>query len=353
MNRGIINLLECPFCHTPLKVGGVFRVFAKGNNIRDGFVRCVCDVFPIVEGILYLKKNEPPVLKNQIAVDLLRQGQYHEALNLLFDERRRAKLPYSWLLSGRFKPKTIQGFLALLKVFIPESKAWLNHLAEREHRPTFFLSLMNLAYVQTGQIVVDAGCSAGWFLKHLIQRQPKARAIGVETSFSALYLARKFVLKNKGSLICADLDLGLPFRAGVVDRVMANDTFMYLKKKHFFLTESARVTGRQGLTFLSHVHSALAENDGQGYGLTSAELSKYTKEFKLWSTDDEALYRSLTKLQPHSYFRQKNSTNILRHRSVSLVMPKKSFKPSHSPDWIARLMRSTNLNFLEDPQLKP
>jgi SAM-dependent methyltransferase len=352
MEKKLIHMLQCPYCGGSFRLTRTFRMFPKSEKIRFGILQCACDVFPIAEGIVYLKKiaSEPP--KNQAAVALFEAGQFQKATSVLFDERRRAKLPYTLLLKGLFRPKTIAQFLGVLQLFTPASRAWLTHLAQRQRRPTFFLSLAQLAYLKQSAVAVDVGCSAGWFLSALLSKSPRTAAIGVETSFSALYLARHFILKQKGNLVCADADLGLPLQPAAAGTVFVNDTFMYLVRKEYFLQEAFRILKPGSLLFLTHVHAAGFNNDGQGFGLSSKELASYARKYRMWGTPDEELYRTLASNKPHSYTRV-SSPYSLKHRSYSFVLAKNmNFVPQSSPAWVHRLLSQTKLDRREDPQLQ-
>lgn len=352
MEKKLIRFLQCPYCGGSFRLACTLQTFRKTQRIRFGIVQCSCDVFPIVEGIVFLKKvaGDPP--KHHAAVTFLEEKRFQEATSILFEERRRAKLPYILLFKQLFRPKTIAQFLSLLALFTPASRAWLTHLAQRERRPTFFLALAQLAYLKEKETVVDVGCSAGWFLRRLLFSSPGTAVIGVETSFSALYLARHFILKNRGNLICADVDLGLPLQPEIAGTVYVNDTFMYLARKEHFLQEAFRIMRPDSLVFLTHVHSAGTRNDGQGFGLSSNELSRFARRYQIWGTADEDLYRSLTSDSPHSYKRVAGQSR-LESQSYSFVAVKgRSFLPKLSPKWVRRLLLQTKLDFREDPQLQ-
>lgn len=352
MDKHLIPSLKCVYCGSSFRLEKVFRRFPSGS-VRFGVLRCDCDVFPIVEGIVYLKKSAPPVLKNQHAVTLMYEGKFSEVVGILFDEHRRAKIPYTLLRSGLFHPKTLIGFLRLLRLFIPESRAWWTHLMERERRPTFVLALSNLSDAPQGNVILDVGCSVGWFLKYALAHAPGNTYVGVETSFSALFLARQFLLKKNATLICADADLGLPFRTGSIDRVFANDTFMYFTRKRFFLTETQRIGTKKSLVFLSHVHSARRENMGQGYGLTARELDGYAQEFSLRVASDETLFAALQTGQPLPYKKLSERKSVLRSPSCSLIISRSAkFPVLTPPPWLRRFVRATDFHFVEDPQLR-
>lgn len=353
MDIKTLSLLQCPYCHSSLRVQELFKRFPRLNTIQFGAVQCQCDIFPIVEGILYLKKSA--TAQRQAAIDLSRQGKYQAAILALFEERRRSKIPYWLLVQGLVRPQTLRGFLRLLSFFTPAIRAWLAHLAERDRRPTFFLALATLAYLppsRKASVLVDVGCSAGWFLPHLFRRASQATVIGIETSFSALYLARKYMVKARGNLICTDVDLGLPFRPQVINQVFVNDTFMYLKRQALFLQEAHRITRHQSLIFLTHVHDALAENDGRKEGITRRALTRYARQYSLFGTTDEDFFRTLVSNTPHSYRRLSASRKLLPSRSYSFVLAQGQFKTQSSPTWVDRLLKKTKLHFIEDPQLK-
>lgn len=351
MNIRVIQKLQCPYCDSPFKDIKAFEFFdSQKQNIQWGEVSCICESFPIVEGILYLKRDG---FKNKISVSFLRERDFSKALSVLFEERRRAKVPYFFLLTLFQKSFTLPFpfFMVLLQGFIPESRLWFQHMLNRYKRPTFFLSLTSLSYFQKGSVIVDIGCSVNWFFSSFFKKWQKNTFIGVDFSWSALFLARKYFVNSKVDLICADINLGIPLKNAVADSITVNDTFMYIQKKKMIIQEFLRVGKKNIQVFLSHVHNEGAENVGQGYGLSPKEVKTYLPLFQVWATSDKKLFQSLQERNVHSYqkvkgnfFFEKNSASY----SYLFVRHDTFFTPKKTLGWIEALARKTDFDYKED-----
>lgn len=351
MKQQTLKFLQCPACGFSFSIKEICVLFPRTKNIRFGIIACRCGEFPMVEGIVFLKSDHASSVKKERAVQFIRDGQYEKSVLALFEERRRAKFPYWLLVRNYWHPRKIENFLRFLQFVTPASKAWLIHLAQRFRRPTFWLSLATLSTVKSGQIVVDVGCSAGWFLEAVFKHTKASSVTGIDTSFSALFLARKYKIGGKGTLVCADADRGVPIQSGVVDRIFVNDTFMYLKKQSFFLEESSRISSRGALTFVTHVHNAAVQNDGQGNGITARKMMQHAKKHPLWFTADELLFQSFLHSLPAAYKKSIRHIPLLRSPSYSFVIAKNLFTPFFAPAWWKSALKQVRLDYKEDPQL--
>jgi SAM-dependent methyltransferase/uncharacterized protein YbaR (Trm112 family) len=349
MKTKTLKLLNCPYCNSNFKLEDSESTFSiKKTEIEFGIVSCICDRFPIIDGILYLKKVD---LLNKEAVRLVENKEFSKLETLLLEERKKTKIPYYiflfYLTYGYLIPfnylTTIFGF------FTPESNSWFEYMSKRIKRPTFFLSLFSINYFKKKSTIVDVGCSAGWFLSYI--NSLKYNLIGIDSSWSALLLAKKYFLKNNVDLICLDVQFGFPLKNKIVDFFTFNDSFMYIKNKKFILSECVRTGKKRQITFLNHVHNSGANNMGQGYGFSAREVRSFLKDFNIWFTDDKNLFVSLTNNLVSSYKMVfKNFSYSVDDHSSSYIFTSKNyvFKNKKPGKKLLSIAKNTIFDYKED-----
>lgn len=311
-----ISLLQCPYCHTELKVD-----FVLPNRSGYATLHCDCDTYPVIEGIVYLRKNAAQL--GQHAVELLRTGRSYEALSILFSEERKlTRFLYTVLL--RF-PLSLRGFIRSWKLLVPGSKAWQNYLLYREKRVSFILSAATLSFIQDDDVVTDIGCGTGHFLNKAAQIHPSSQLIGIDGSFPLLYLAKRFFLKkylDRCLLVCADIDSGIPLKDEISTSVFCNDAFMYFHRKKHVAQEMLRVMRTKGRLFITHLHHRQAQNLGQGYGMSVQDVRTLLPELRGFIASDRSLFHTL--LDKHT----------LTYRSLSAELREEDFYNSFSIIWM-------------------
>lgn len=356
--------LRCPYCQEALTVLKAWSYLNKGHHnqqIRYGVLECLCDQYPIVEGIIYLKKDGAQT--NQRAVTYLNQGQWAAAFNCLIIERKKIKWLYQLL--WRLDPHSHWGqrlqlprVLNLMYWLVDSgSKAWYRYLTTRHHRVTFLMTLAPLALAPTPTLVVDAGCGLGHFLRYAASWTKAKQLVGLDIAFSFLYLARRFMVTPATYLICCDQEVGLPFINHSVSDYFINDAFVVIKNKRAVLVELARVVATRGRAVISHVHNRWVENLGQEYGVTLAEMARYAPSGNLWASSDQDLWKSATQDQIITYT---PITRLIKRKWQSLP-PAFSFmwSPRHETHiqqpvlkaW-QRLVATTPIDYSEDEHLR-
>lgn len=294
MQLNHLSLLQCPYCGSALTVD-----FTYPNRPEFATVHCDCDTYPIVDGIAYLKKG--PQLLNQRAAEAIRAGNPHEALQILFlEERKLTRFLYSLLLR---LPLSLRVFIRLWQVLVPGSKSWQNYLLRRDQRVSFIVSAATLAFTKDGEVITDLGCGAGHFLKKAMQLRPDSTLIGVDGSFSLLFLAKRFFLQKSTQtlLICTDLDAGIPLQDTVSDHTFCNDAFMYFHRKKHVAQEMRRTTTAKGRVYITHLHHRLAKNLGQGYGMSVQDATSLFPELRGYISSDRSLLHTLIQRQTLIY----------------------------------------------------
>ncbi len=286
--EAIIPLLRCPYCEHLLSI--TERFFFTGEGSISGVVSCACDAYPLLHGILYLKKD--PTRLNQQVISELRHGNGLKAVRRLIEDRRWIRWTYILLEIPLIrKISSYLSFLSLLSVLSPGQKPWYTYLRNRNRRATYMLSLLTLSSMKKTDVLVDVGCGTGNFLAKASELHIRS-LIGIDTSFNLLYLARNFVVKPSVLLICCDVNLGLPFNSSSLTAITCNDCFMYFVKKKYVVEEITRVLTTSGRGFLTHVHNRNVENLGQGYAITPKEMMAISGKLHMLLTADTQLYAS-------------------------------------------------------------
>ena len=55
MKRKLLELMKCPYCGTDLEIEDIYS--ETEEEIINGCIKCECDTYPILEGILILKNT--------------------------------------------------------------------------------------------------------------------------------------------------------------------------------------------------------------------------------------------------------------------------------------------------------
>jgi SAM-dependent methyltransferase len=167
----------------------------------------------------------------------------------------------------------------------------------------------DLSYISTAALltpisggpVLDLGCGAGHLLHALSRKIPSGQIVGLDLSFTLLYLARRFLVPD-ALLVCADASSRLPFRDGAFEAALCADMFNYLPDRELTARELMRVA--RGPLLLSR----LADPAFRGGGaFAPLEPQAYLKMFAMRS--------------PHLYLDRHLLEEFLKDRSLDLAHP--------------------------------
>jgi len=131
--------------------------------------------------------------------------------------------------------------------------------------------------VETGELVLDAGCGTGRNLARMLEEG--ARPVGIDFSPAMLRSAHRRV--PEVPLAAADLQSPLPFRDATFDAVLCSLVGEHLARLEFVLEELRRVLKPGGRLVFSVYHPDMAaagveanfEQDGIEYRLASFDYS--------------------------------------------------------------------------------
>lgn len=341
-NHAPWTLLRCPYCLSKLKPDR-----KTPPRSSSGVLVCDCDVYPFIQDIMYLKKDHQQT--NQRCVQLLREGNIRRALRLLLDGRRLTKLAYS--LAGNVP---LHMLLAVARATAPGSSSWWIYLSNRTRRVSFLLSLATLGSIQAGDTIVDIGCGLGYFLAKTDEWTRTGLRVGVDASFSLLYLARAYSVSPMTVLVCADVEQGLPLQPNVADTIFFNDSFMYMHNKRRVLIESHRVLRSRGQLFLTHVHNEGNENLGQGYGIIPNDLNALGNPlYRVGAISDKQMFQSIVRSAAITYggVSKKLHSRMYRSLSYRLMKDRAPLAPIVPPQNLVKYIAHTKIDYTEDVEL--
>ncbi|NOX87158.1 MAG: methyltransferase domain-containing protein [Chlorobi bacterium] len=122
--------------------------------------------------------------------------------------------------------------------------------------------------------ILDLACGGGHTMHYLTHRFNKQPVIGMDRSFTKLYLAKKFVAPT-GNYFCAEADHTLPFEEGTFSGVFCSDAFGYFAYRKAAVFEMKRVLDQNGVIIITRI---------------LGEELKYYRNFRIVSFDQLKRY---------------------------------------------------------------
>jgi ubiquinone/menaquinone biosynthesis C-methylase UbiE len=277
-----LRWLCCPFC------GGSFSPSAgdRGTGELDyAVLSCHCSHYPVVAGIPILQHGPFGGARHTVAevIALIQTGRHREALLALL-------APYSRALAWLQRLAAIQGLrrldglaaawgrrrgrqqvaalwpdhgslrtaCAALEGYFRQGgrPANYHYFAFRFAHPRYLaaLAFTNLLH-QPGRPLLDLACGCGHLLHHLAPRAAGQSAIGVDTSFLGLYMAKHWIAPA-AEYVCCTADTALPFPDGTFAAVFCSDAFQYVVNKATCMRELRRLTQPAGFMVLNALPNA-------------------------------------------------------------------------------------------------
>jgi SAM-dependent methyltransferase/uncharacterized protein YbaR (Trm112 family) len=256
-----LNVLECPFCGSPLALQPDPPAQADGDRVRDGILACQCCAFPVVAGIPYLVADEAA----RRAMTLLGERAGDEALLALLDPGGQRRSAVSGLL-GDANSRSFEGCLEVLR---PNLEG--EYLLHRFSDPTFLgaaaisTALVRAVVPRDGH-VLDVCGGTGHLARRIAAVSPARRVTVADLGFWRLWLARRFVAPEC-EFVCCDANGPLPFVRGAFAYAGCTDAFHYIWHRRQLAGEMARLLAPGGVALLGHVHNALVDNPSAGMPL--------------------------------------------------------------------------------------
>ena len=200
------DLFACPTCRGPL-------------TREPGALRCGCAFYPVVEGI--------PIVT-----------AWAKNRTFRLEEVLARHLPPVEGLAAKIARRLFPGTGRIYDAVSNREATFLDlaaTLGRTNDLDYFRYRFSDLSYLSTAALltplpqgpVLDLGCGAGHLVSALSKRIPRALIVGLDISFTLVYLAKRF-LAPSALFVCADASQPLPFRDGAFEAALCSDTFNYL-----------------------------------------------------------------------------------------------------------------------------
>lgn len=270
----LLSLVQCPYCKTAFQVENPSEL----QQTRFGTVLCECERFPVLESILYCKKDD--ILLHRQLITLIDQKRYYRAIWVALSQEKKTHriatfLGYVVKQKQVYLTETV--FLKIL-VLLGPSRNWFRYLLRKE-RPTLETATALLSEpASKNEIIIDIGCGWGDLITKLNNTvQRSSTFLAIDKSMFSLIAARIFHSHSNVLYMCTDVEAGLPICSLKADRVVFLDSFMWIYNKKLLIQEAHRVLKSHGVLSIVNVHSPHETTAFLGYGITTQLLKKYLK----------------------------------------------------------------------------
>jgi len=266
----------CPYCQCSL----TFRFFKKDNK-SFGIAKCTCDEYPIVEGILYLLKDDRQTGRR--AVNFLKRAMFARAIWECLTNS--AKTHKTIVLGAYLAKRYLKAALPLpilLRVlqFTGPARDWFRYLIVREERDDIHLAYQLVQKLKrTKGVFVDVGFGIGNFLGLAAKGfpAPQGTYIGIDKSFLSLLIATLYLERNNLLLVCSNVETGIPLLERKAACILFLDSFWQIHKKRLAIAESSRVLKKGSPIFIVNIYETTPKTYFWGYGIKPKDLNSYLK----------------------------------------------------------------------------
>ncbi len=224
MYKKFINKLTCPQCKRDLKIKKIF--LAKKDKITYGFLKCRCHLYPILDGILFIRRDKP--LKTFFVFLILKI------------------VPFKYF--------SFKQFISLVSHLRLINKEWASYLINRFKGKDFFPAAITSTLIKKNENVLDAGCGMGHLIYLLKLTMAEENICGLDHSLVNLYLSKSYACNNC-NYIYTDLNQRLPFKSKSFQKIISSDVFHYIANKKLLGKEFKRILTNKGLIALTNLHN--------------------------------------------------------------------------------------------------
>ncbi|MCK4240110.1 MAG: class I SAM-dependent methyltransferase, partial [Candidatus Atribacteria bacterium] len=223
MKRELIELMKCPYCGTDFEIEEIYS--ENEEEIINGYIKCECDIYPILEGILILK-NTPT---KKIIMEYLKKKEIKETIALPFGNYTNDICRVADFIEpkpfGKLFKKNLLSFVnsyskKIYKKYSDKSLSfcdvlgngsWDVYLKHRFSSQTFwslypFIKLLR----KKRKRILDMCCGAGHASFVISKYVNPDELICVDGEFKSLYLAKKYF--SNAEFINIDANYSLPFK---------------------------------------------------------------------------------------------------------------------------------------------
>ena len=279
MKQELLKLMKCPYCGTDFEIDEVYS--ENEERVINGCIKCECNEYPILEGILILK-NTPT---KECIIEYLKKGEIEKAVALSFGDYTNDICRVADFIEpkpfGKLFKKNLLSFVnsyskKIYKKYSDKSLSfcdvlgngsWDVYLKHRFSSQTFwslypFIKLLR----KKRKRILDMCCGAGHASFVISKYVNPDELICVDGGFKSLYLAKKYF--SNAEFINIDANYSLPFKDDIFSSVLMMDAFHYVDARALLAKEFERVLKKEGMLLLLHLHNALVENVAAGKPLS-------------------------------------------------------------------------------------
>lgn len=266
MRQTLLDLLECPFCGTALKIVESQSTQFVNDALEFGALGCECCAYPVVEGIPVVRADDfaKSLLKALDAGDIASAratflGVEGQVASDLVSRMSRRELTYG----------------AAIEAISPNGEG--TYFAYRFSDPTFYLTeaLLHvlLARPEARRARVVDLCGGSGHLTRVMEQclagQAGAPPIVADYFPWKLWLASRLVSPGADA-ICVDANSPLPFKADSCSLVLCADAFEYIWNRRLLAEEMFRLLGEPGVVVITHAHNSWVDNPSMGMPLSAS-----------------------------------------------------------------------------------
>ena len=294
--RRFLERIRCPYCGGRLQEE--CSIEASETAIRAGVVRCACNYYPLLEGILLLRPD--PAFER--ARDLLLAGDAKSALLAALPAPRSTRAR-RWLgrlaavspgVVGRAlhererseKRSFVSAATFLDAVMWGRLASYGYYLYHRYANPNFLAAIPALllfravAGSSSGDTrdeevrpVLDLSAGAGHASYLLRLLRPEIPVVSADMDFLNLALARRFLLPEE-PLLCLDAEHPLPFTDDFLGGIYCGDAFYCYRAKTAVVRELERTVAQQGIWAFPRLWNAAVYDLSSGFPMTAEQYMR-------------------------------------------------------------------------------
>lgn len=258
---------RCPFCQRPFKV----------KNSRNFFVaKCQCDEIPVLEGIIYLLKNDS--LRHKKISQAIYEKKLLKAIWIALSDQATTHRMMMMGIYLMHKYTTIKPSLTLsLKLFmiVGPSRSWFRYLLKTDERNTLKTATGLMKSIHDKSTILDIGCGLGHLSHSIVKNNTSVNFFSIDKSFFSLLLAQIYHPSNQVKYICTDIEQGIPLSDKSMSNIIFLDTFAWIMNKKRVIEESFRCLSRKSSLLVINVHEQMNKTYWWGYGIAPHKLRLY------------------------------------------------------------------------------
>ncbi len=311
MHQAHLSTLHCPFCKSKLQIGNL--ILEDKKSIIHATTFCSCDIYPIVDGVLYLSKNNIKgaalefLIKQKI---LLKKAKDIPFFLFLFPLSNKLAIYIVSFFSKHniFKNLSFNSFIKLFSSIGIYEKSWANYLLTRDQQSSFLAAKITNSIIEKNSVILDAGCGAGHLLNELKEKTKEEKIFAIESSLPGIYLAKKYFCKA-ANYIYLDMNYPLPFRSSFFDYIVSSDVLHLISNKKLVGKEWQRILKKNGVITLNNLHNkyfARRFKDPIDYPESPSGYGSYFSNLNYWVFSETDAGKGLVKHIPKKMAEKKN-----------------------------------------------